>query len=320
MAQAYGRVYVALADGYKRVILEHASDPARDEKTLDDITRACYWAMYCLGERLRFAYESYHQVPEGLWREVHQVFRYARYCDVADIAVTADGNGGLRTPEHMYKRLLLLGLSDPYQLPFRTIPAVYHALDNWASRARLLDKGETAPADRQFVVTVDLDRPALPGLPQARVEATSRQLVLDTTDLVDHLQNKRDGVIGDTLSEPGNEQVRFSRFEKMETLQTLIRRWCQHPLRVAPRTPTNRECELVVGLQSVYAVLNGKEPDRVSGALADNMTADTQNADDVSRSPANSRSRKRPCSPRQGSRAAGRPGRVADALGRYGPR
>ena len=136
------------------------------------------------------------------------------------------------------------------------------------------------------MVTVDLDRPALPGLPRALVEATGGQLVLDTTDLVDHLQSKRDGVIGDTLCEPDNEQLRFSRFEKMETLQTLIKRWGQHPLRVAPRNPTNRECELVVGLQSVYAVLNGKEPDRVSGALTDNMTGDKRAAGDSSRSPA----------------------------------
>jgi hypothetical protein len=276
MADAYTKVYAALADGYKRVILELASNSAHDDDTLRDVTRACYWAMYCLGERLRFSYEGYHQVPEGLWREIHQIYRYARHCEVGEAALTMDNNDGTRTSEHMYKRLVLLGLSDPYHLPFRTVPAVYHALDHWALRASLFDNQLPGSYDCQFVVTAELDRPALPGLPRARVDANASQLVLDTTELVSHLQGKRDDVIGETLNSPDNEQIRFSRFEKMETLQALIRRWGQHPLRVAPRNPTNRECELVVGLQSIHELFNGEEPNPVIRTKADTPATDVR--------------------------------------------
>jgi hypothetical protein len=99
--------------------------------------------MASLGEHLLINYECYAKARQGSWLKIHKLYNIARAEGVHDTTVESD-SGPARTVEHIYKRLLLLGLSDPYRYPFRGLGRIYENLEEWASLASLTTTAENS--------------------------------------------------------------------------------------------------------------------------------------------------------------------------------
>ena len=166
VTNALRQLYQEFALGYQIAVNEIT---ARNDLKVDDpmtmtLAKAMYGVTYCLNQVLRCAYESYRLVPLGTWKQLHKVFQLARTCGVdTEEFVGVDGRAVSIARE--YKRALLLGLSEPYQLPFRRVNTIFHCLNQWAAHARLLyaiDK-DSGP-ECLFIVDTDSDHPAIPCL------------------------------------------------------------------------------------------------------------------------------------------------------------
>ena len=276
LPQAALRVTNALRQLYQEFALGHQiavnEITARNELVLDDsmtmtLTKAIYGVTYCLNQVLRCAYESYRLVPLGTWKQLHKVFQLARTCGV-DTDEFVGINGRAVSIAHEYKRALLLGLSEPYQLPFRRVNTVFHCLNQWAAHVRLhyaIDK-DSGP-ECLFIVDTDSDHPAIPCLSPTKVDSTERDLVLDTSELISKLNTKMGSSILDTLTTKG--EVR--NYEEIETLKVLITYWRTHPMRRHRRTASRVQYAVIVGLTNIAREL----------ANDNNLVAgDNENADD----------------------------------------
>lgn len=168
-------------------------------------------------------------------------------------------NGSTRTIDRAYKRALLLSLSDPYQLPFRTVDRLFELLDFWSTEALLQTYSHKNDGKSLFVVDLQRDDPGLPYFAHTRLAKTDNCLLLDTASLVEHLNR----LLQQTLDEAASEQsdvARSNKFETMEMLRTLIVHWGTHPIRQTERRESHKECDLVVGLKSVNYVVNDYKP------------------------------------------------------------
>jgi len=260
VARDYSDLYGCMAAGYKRIILDSNSSKQRST----GLASVCYWAIYYLLQQLRCAFGSYTKIPGKAWQEIHHIFDYARLLGVQHVEIRIPGKEDVRTVTHVYKRALMLGLSDPYQLPFRAVDKIYEALDRWAERVTLRTE---LPEKRQhclFIIDSDLNQPAMPMLPSARLANGTHHLVLDTTQLVVHLRRKMTQTYNQTVLNKSKrgETDWFVTFDQVETLRNLIVKWGLHPIRRGKRTKDNdlQDCEVVVSLSSIYYVLNGNQP------------------------------------------------------------
>lgn len=255
----YGDLYGTLAAGYKRIILDSDGCKVRGV----NLAAVGYWAMYYLLQQLRSVYGSYSRTPKGVWYEIHQIFDLARFAGIQHKEVRVGGQR-VRTITHLYKRGLLMGLSDPYHLPFRAVDRIYGALDRWAERVSLRTESPPGLHHCLFMVDFELDRPAMPLLPNARMRLGTNRLALDTSKLVVHLKRKMTRTYNETVVQSTKSQDTdwFVTFEQVETLRNLVIKWGLHPIRRDKRAESGpeQECELVAGLSAVHYVLNGHQP------------------------------------------------------------
>lgn len=250
-----------LANCYMRVATELASrhKPVRSDATY--LPRSCYWGMASLGEHLLINYECYAKARQGSWLKIHKLYNIARAEGVHDTTVESD-SGPARTVEHIYKRLLLLGLSDPYRYPFRGLGRIYENLEEWASLASLTT---TAENSGRCLFTVDpaLDRPAMPALPRSRIRPEVNEKWLVTRQLVDKLKQEHEKAVKDAALRHDNPSAITAELDSLELLRRVIVHWGLHPIRANARTPIYKTCEVVVGLKQVCAALNGFQSVRV---------------------------------------------------------
>ncbi|MDJ0957467.1 MAG: hypothetical protein QNI91_11435 [Arenicellales bacterium] len=249
ITNALRELYQEFALGYQIVVNEITSKKGLilDDPAIMTLTKAIYGVTFCLNQVLRCAYESYRLVPLGTWKQLHKVFQLARTCGI-DNEEFVGVDGRTVSIVHEYKRALLLGLSEPYQLPFRRVNTVFHCLNQWVAHARLLyaidkDKGPEC----LFIVDTDSDHPAIPLLSPTKVDSTERDLVLDTSELITKLNSKMGSSILDTLTTKG--EVR--NYEEIETLKVLITYWRAHPMRRHRRTASRANYAVIVGLTNI---------------------------------------------------------------------
>ena len=245
-------LYRNLAVVCKRIILTAPEDIKWRAEDQQRVLQACYWGILFLGERLRYAYCSYRHAPAETWLEIHQIYQYSRSKHIAKSLLKGE-KSKLRNISHAYKRMLLFGVCDPYQFPFRTVHGVYNALDDWAKLASLRS-GKPTKDTCLFLINPESDRPAMPMLPKLSVGVDT--LYLDTSALVSVLNWDLDSTHRDLgLREKTNEGVRKT-LETKELLKNLIISWGIYSSRELKRKQTDGHCDVGFGITSVAALTN----------------------------------------------------------------
>jgi hypothetical protein len=245
-----------LAECYKNLAIGAAEDPVRMNAAC--LMECCYWGIASLGEYLLINYERYLKVRQGIWQEVHQFYGIARSEGMHDIPLDEHARPR-QTVEHIYKRVLLLGLSNPFRHPFRGQTQAYARLDRWAT---LTELATTPPNSRRCLFTVDpsLDRPALPVLSHKRARPHFNEFWLNTLQLVSYLKRRHDKAIDQAVRQLGDPGNVTEELDSIEMLRRMIVNWGIHPIRSDSRTRTYKTCDVVVGLKAVCLALNSFEP------------------------------------------------------------
>jgi hypothetical protein len=114
---------------------------------------------------LTLCYESYADIPTGLWSEIHQIYRYAMHQNVqADI--TTD------TPpasiSQLYRLCLLISTADPYRLTQGEVSKVLDLLRLYGDMAQIQLTASSPQTDGLFLIHPDTDQPPCPLAPPHR--------------------------------------------------------------------------------------------------------------------------------------------------------
>ncbi len=250
-----GQLYADLAAVCQRIIRQAPKGFEQNWEDLKLITQACYWAIRFMGDRVRCAFCAYTREPADIWLQIHEIYQHALTYELTRNPVRDDAKQ--RHIRHVYKRMLLFGICDPYQFPFSVINGVFDDLDDWAKLAHLR-KGKPTGDKFLFLINPQTDRPAVPILPKLSLGVDT--LYLDTSQLVDVL-NLDLNTYADIEARNGRLHPHAD-LQTREMLKTLIVSWGVHADRHAERRHLNAMCELVTSLSSITALLSSAQRNR----------------------------------------------------------
>lgn len=121
-----------MATGYK-IVIDDLSESSFLTSFINqkDLSCALYHVMFYLSGQLYSNYALYSACTENVWRDIHQVFRFAAKRKLATKSINADISVQLTIIE-LYKKILLFSLANPYHLTFQEMKLIWEHLDHWS--------------------------------------------------------------------------------------------------------------------------------------------------------------------------------------------
>lgn len=266
LAEFIRRLQIEMAFGYKWCLRDLAAARflwGRDELLL----RAAERALYHLREILVRSYQVYMPHPADVWKEMHEIYRFteARALATRHIEVRTDTGVRALTVQDRYVQALLLGVSQPYQLPQATCQQLCLFLEGWGSRAELMPAVNVSNPAGHYVVDLTADAPPAP-YPREPLPAEHGHLrVLNTMNLVRTVQ----GFIarlkkGERVAAL---QLGFDCLEDTctDVLQRMASAWGLMPRRRYQRMRRNSYISVCVGLPALHFFAGNQKPFSVPG-------------------------------------------------------
>jgi hypothetical protein len=270
MAEQLRNIQLELAYGYKAVVtgINDEAKTAEDHKQLAiPVHRAI---RHLTGLALR-CYEAYAPVPEGTWKEIHQLYLYAKTTGIDREPAHDASNKAvpLNDIEHVFKQAILVGLSNPYQLPFRMCSKIDNYLDKWAPLTKLADGRKPSNKKCQFIVCLTEDRPGIPCEGNACDNPVGAFLALDTKALVRQIHTQLTTLSNKLELEPEGLGDKFFDDQAKDMLHRLVITWGINPTRRFSRVGKQEKCELAVSVDAINYFLNGEQHLELSAETAD---------------------------------------------------
>jgi hypothetical protein len=239
-----------MACGYKIALMDLAwrGGPRLDTATIADAVQN---ALSYLTDVLTSCYRIYAPAPEGIWLEIHQLYLYADNLGILKQAVGGHAGDNIL---HTYIHALLLGLSNPYQLPFNLAAAVHEQLRAWAPLTALRAEPKKNSKRCQFLVPLGSDRPGYPCQGANCAPPAEPHIVLDARKLVRKLHDELQALV----PEEDTEQQRPDGARRRDLLQRLIVAWGLSPSRRFSRALKDINAEVVVGIDAVAQSLDSR--------------------------------------------------------------
>jgi cyclic-di-GMP-binding protein len=186
------QLHMEMARGYMTCLLGLAKTwliPWRRQTLVPPAERV----LYHLSEVLLRSYQLYLPYPADVWRNAHAAYRLVEmHGRNNDQVETDEGKETVRTSvSQRYRRLLLLGVANPYQMPFGECLTAYRFLGRWIDQATI----SVSTPDRSTSFLVDLTADAPPaGLgraPSATPSANIRWLDISELTRTLHVMLRR---------------------------------------------------------------------------------------------------------------------------------
>lgn len=260
LAEFIRQLHMEMAYGYKACLQELGRKRLLwGKKSLR--SQALVRSVYYLGEVLLHSYQVYMPYPSGVWRELHTIYHHAVENGLAEelvdttLPVTAK-----TTLTHEYIRVLLLGLSNPYQLPQGECRQIQRFLLQWGEKALIREKAESAQPTGYFLIDATTDSPPVPFLSEAAFQPGHGQRLLNTVELLRSIyyfiQRLQQGDSAHKLSVgiEGLDSV------CLDILQRMVRSWGQLPRRQFSRIQRSGMAFVCAGIPAMHFFTNGQVP------------------------------------------------------------
>ena len=126
LALSIRRLLVEMSHAYKIIIMDMVEKRTSDSSFMP---QAVYNAVNCLSRLLVDSYALYAIEPLQTWLEINQLYLYAETYDFHDkelTPITAKDEPNSATIKNIYKRIVLLALSNPYHLMQGEATKMFH--------------------------------------------------------------------------------------------------------------------------------------------------------------------------------------------------
>jgi cyclic-di-GMP-binding protein len=194
---------------------------------------------------LRASYKSYTPVPQGTWRDMHQLYLFAEQEKVEREVVDAETRS---TVFDAYVEALLLSLCDPYRLVQGELDKIVAQSRSWRGICTLTQSRPATRPGGHFLVPCDLDRTPKPIISPNEETGGPNWRLLDANPIVDKLRAKKQA------AETGNVSATMSKqlgTEGLAMLGRLITLWGDPPKRAYRRNPGDSTVAICVGIKAV---------------------------------------------------------------------
>ena len=265
VATAVQRLYVELANGYKVVANDLTLlDSIQGNK--DDFVLALQRAIETLSFTISNAYAIYRNCPEGVWRDLHQLYRISELHQIVNYAVPSIENksssDGLVTIHESYQRALLIGACSPYGLSQGECEQLFDLIPGWQSTVQISKKSARLRTDGAgyFLVNLVADSPPVPMSKVAHEDLQSDKSeylrMVNTLDVAREIHailkvsDPRDVRAPGSLSVPDAHADLLRRFGRVLAGVNIVRR--------SNRTPCTHPVSICVGLNATHFFASGQ--------------------------------------------------------------
>jgi len=243
-----------MAAGYKIIVSELVIK--KRHKLAENILlhETTYFSIIFLSWNLVESYSVYDPVDEGVWHDLHQLYRYAEMNTFTEtplddpfpimalpIAATID---------HAYKRILLLGVAEPYHLMQGEAWEIFRLVSFWTSDCDLLPNIQLA-IEGEYAVDMSADQaPRFITHDLYAQEISGRVIDIDKlkAKLEILIQNILRGNFEDDLLQDAGVLERKQR----DALLRLSDTWEGNTERSEPRKPSSDDVRITTGLNSCH--------------------------------------------------------------------
>jgi len=257
--------HVEMAYGYKRTVL-NTEPPAKHKvnpELMATLALPIQRAIYYLTEGLIISYQAYAPYPQATWLEIHTLHRHAESLGVADVEVPDPLNTVLAKSSvgHAYRRALLLGLSNPRNLPARMVDKIAHYLDRWASLSILIPATTDFDPTCQFLIDQYGDRAGILYTGDITLEKPEQYRLLNTVELARRIHTQLTALQRGHKPDPEGLDPGFFNDDVQDLFLRLIHAWGVHPRRNFRRSiKAGEEINMAIGLDAInYWVNDGKK-------------------------------------------------------------
>lgn len=260
IAELARALYWEMATGYQAVAKSLLRRPLFvDKRTLN---LALHRAMCYIGMALLRSYQSYAPCPVGCWFTLHRLYAYAEQNGLLKRKLKDKYNTRSKSTsiEQLYKRIVLLALSNPYSLHQDDIVHVVKLLAEEADGARIRYEGGGGDL---FIIELEGDGP--PVYTKLKRAFAGDRRYLDTSALVRQLLQRQDAegkIAGTPLSGA--------------MIHSLLDSWSTVPHRNSSRSTKPSQVEAVLGLTAAHHFVSGE----FSFTAAAGDTAEVSNTGD----------------------------------------
>lgn len=278
LAEFLIQLQAEMAYAYKHVIIDVLVRGAR-LKT-GQLTIAIERAIGRLGDVLLRSYQFYAPPPPGVWRELHALYEFAERSHTENESIPPLRDDEAQTSiAHHYKRILLLGLSGPYQLPPNECRNIYGFLEVWADKATLSQDLEVTNPVGHFLIDLTADAPPrlMANIATRRAAASLR--VLNATNLaatvhgfIARLQRGE----SPKLLELGTECIGGA---CLDMFRRMIKAWGFSARRQSHRVQRNDSIPVCIGLNAIHFFSSGQQAFSPHAEYADISHEDVLNID-----------------------------------------
>ena len=241
-----------LAIGYKLIVTQEAQPFIRERGQI--MALAIQRAMHSMFGPLVRASQLYCPMPEGLWLELHQLYRLATQLNLHQQQVRepqARHRDSL-SPEQTYIQTLMLGCARTNQMRQSGIARVAEALEQWSDLVTL----QSAELDSSlFAFSSAVDGP--PRYKTLFPSASLNSLVgLDPRRLIDGIAK----YLAATPQERENLSLPVPEGLHLDLLQHLQSAWGDIAERTFQRNPASGSLTLCIGMSPLHFFLSGEKP------------------------------------------------------------
>ena len=150
-----------MASGYKIIVSELVIK--KKHKMAENVLlhEASYYAIIFLGWNLVESYSVYDPVDEGVWHDLHQLYRYAEANLFHEVQID-DPFPAMALPmtpsiDFAYKRILLLAIAEPYHLMQGEAWEIFRLVSFWTEDCELLPNVQKA-SEGDYAVDMTADQ------------------------------------------------------------------------------------------------------------------------------------------------------------------
>ena len=201
----------------------------------------------------------YQQVAQDVWSEIHTLYAFARQNAIHErrFVDTIGWFTNQFSIDDVYKRIALVGISDPSRLSQRNIGNVYRASELWSRRCDIIES-DLLPkkvSSHCFEIHVDADLP--PQLMRQSTTDSSPDLILGIRRLKKWLKEILDESTDPLREIPFKIEGREPLVLSANLLQQLVNNWAVQVKRGFQRMPAQHEIKLITGINDIHFNLSG---------------------------------------------------------------
>lgn len=233
------------AEGY-RIVIDQLAKSKMHKKSL---VNAVYRLMTFLYKILSTSYQLYASPPDGLWLEIHKLYRFSENQNLATKLISQDNVVQIRhkTILDAYKHCLLMGVSNPFRLSQKEMQQIDYLIEEWMEYVSL--KSIRSTSKELIIVNLNQDEGPIYQECAHTPALTDDILSFDLEKLVKHIKK-----IIEVKEEKSND-TELSALEEMINsvlLEKLYTAWTQRPTRTKDRIATQRKIKVSIGLSSIH--------------------------------------------------------------------